>query len=391
MRVTGRLKDFGTSERGLAMPVAMVSLVILSAFVITFAILGKSDPTIAANQMQTAQALRLADSGLQLALWGLTNSTDPSGLGVNLAALAHDGTAAGGNYNGANFVTVGATGGFTVRVAWEPSNARYERSVTAVGWTPSKDAGFTNSHRKIQAVVQMGVIPPLDPPCVLCVAGEALVNGSAASFNTSIGGCPGTNPPRYAVQTVQPLQYNANPSFLGYGTRGPGAITQTNDTSQFKYTPDVLAKIKLIAQANGTYYQGAVSSLPASGIVYIDTMDGTPFSGLTPPGRDGSLNLSGNGTFNGIVIVNGSVNITGTRIINGLVYGLNDLTVSGNVVVNGAMVSENRRDTSSTNVDTDFAGNVTLNYNCNNIRGLPFVSTNWVVKDGAYLEQEGAN
>ena len=74
-----------------------------------------------------------------------------------------------------------------------------------------------------------------------------------------------------------------------------------------------------------------------------------------------------------------------------LIYSLNDMSVSGNVVVNGAMISENRRDTSSTNVDTDFAGNVTLNYNCGNIRGLPFVSTNWVVKDGAYLEQEGAN
>ena len=282
-------------------------------------------------------------------------------------------------------------GGFTVKITWEPGNAKFERTVTAVGWLPSKDANTMNSHRKIQAVVQMGQITPLDPPCVLCVVGEADVNGSAALFNTATGGCSGTNPPTYAVQTVQPLSYNAHPSFLGYGTTGDAAVHQGADPSEFKYPAAILQKIKQIAQANGTYYTGNRTSLPPDGIIYIDTTDGTPFSDSTPPGHEGSLTLTGNTVFNGIVVVNGSVNISGTPVINGMIYSLNDMSVSGNVVVNGAMISENRRDTSSTNVDTDFAGNVTLNYNCGNIRGLPFVSTNWVVKDGMYLEQEGAN
>ena len=369
---------------------AMMMLVVLTSLMVAFAVLAKTEPSIAANQLRTAQALRLADSGLQRALWALTNSTDPTGHGANLTAMAHDGTPVAGAYDGTQFIAMG-NGGFTVKITWEPGNAKFERTVTAVGWLPSKDGNAMNSHRKIQAVVQMGQITPLDPPCVLCVVGEADVNGSAALFNTATGGCSGTNPPTYAVQTVQPLSYNAHPSFLGYGTTGDAAVHQGADPSEFKYPAAILQKIKQIAQANGTYYTGNRTSLPPDGIIYIDTTDGTPFSDSTPPGHEGSLTLTGNTVFNGIVVVNGSVNISGTPIINGMIYSLNDLSVSGNVLVNGAMISENRRDTSSTNVDTDFAGNVTLNYNCGNIRGLPFVSTNWVVKDGAYLEQEGAN
>ena len=67
------------NARGVAMPLAMVMLVVLSALMVSFAVLARSEPMIASNQMQTAQALRLADSGLQLAMWAMSNSTDPSG------------------------------------------------------------------------------------------------------------------------------------------------------------------------------------------------------------------------------------------------------------------------------------------------------------------------
>ena len=71
---------------------AMMMLVVLTSLMVAFAVLAKTEPSIAANQLRTAQALRLADSGLQRALWALTNSTDPTGHGANLTAMAHDGT-----------------------------------------------------------------------------------------------------------------------------------------------------------------------------------------------------------------------------------------------------------------------------------------------------------
>ena len=69
-------------------------------------------------------------------------------------------------------------------------------------------------------------------------------------------------------------------------------------------------------------------------------------------------------------------------------YALNDLSVSGTVTVNGGMVSENRRDTSSTNIDTDYSGNIQMNYDCSKIQNIPF-TTAWVVKTGGYSESEG--
>jgi hypothetical protein len=217
------------------------------------------------------------------------------------------------------------------------------------------------------------------------------VNGSAATFDSSTGGCPGSTAPSYAIQTVQPLQYNANPTFKGYGTTGAAALNQTTNTTQFKYSSDSLAKFKAYAQAAGTYYQGAVTSLPTGAgpfVVFVDTVDGSDFSNSTPVSNDGSLSISGSGTFNGTVIVAGTATLAGSYTINGLVYSLNDLSVSGTVTVNGAMVSENRRDSSSTNIDTDYSGNINMQFNCANIRNIPF-SSNWVVKTGGYLEQSG--
>jgi hypothetical protein len=376
------------NERGVAMPLALILLVVVSAMMVAFAVLANTEPMIASNQQRTAQALSLADSGMQLALWALSNPTD--GHGLDSTVMTHDGSTVAGTYDGTHFVALGGTGGFTVQVTWDAGNGTYERTVTAVGWTPAKDADFLNSHRKIHAIVQLGVVPPLDPPCVLCVAGEVQVNGSAATLNSASGGCPGMNPPATAVQTVQALRTNGSPRFDGYGTTGTAATLATPDTNQYKYPADSLAKLKAIAQANGTYYRGSVSSIPSSGIIYVDTVDGTAFTQSTPTSNDGVLNFSGSGDFSGTIVVAGTVNLSGTHTINGLVYSLNDLSVSGHITVNGGMISENRRDSSSTNIDTDVSGSVTLNYDCPKIRSAGGqLSQAWIVKTGGYLETEG--
>ena len=193
---------------------------------------------------------------------------------------------------------------------------------------------------------------------------------------------------------MQALSYNAHPTFTGYGTSGTGAINQTTNPGQFEYSATSLAQFKAYAQAQGTYYQGAVTSLPSGPgpyVVYIDTVDGSTFSNSTPTSNDGSLSLSGSTTFNGTVIVAGTINLAGTTTINGLVYSQNDLSISGHVTVNGALVSENRRDSSSTNIDTDFSGNITMNFNCTNVQNSTnlLLGSNWVVKNGGYLETAG--
>ena len=377
------------NHRGVALPLAMVSLVVLTGMMVAFAILARSEPQIAGNQKQTAQALRLADSGLQMAMWALSNPTHASGL--DPTTMLHTGAVVVGRYDGTQVISMGTLGAFTVRITWEPGNGTYERTVTSVGWLPTQDGNFVNSHRKIQAVVQQGHTPPLDPPCVLCVAGEVQVNGTAASFNSATGACPGKAAPTTATQTLADVATTGHPSFIGFGTTGAAARGISADTSQFKYSADSLSKFKEYAKSQGTYYQGTRTNLPSGPgpfIVFIDTVDGSDFTSSTSTANEGRLNLAGGGYFNGTVIVAGAVNISGNNTINGLVYSLNDVTISGNTTVNGGVISENRRDTSSTSIDTDISGNVTMLFNCGNIRNLPW-SFNWVVKTGGYLEQAG--
>src|SRR5207244_12647137 len=73
-------------ERGIAFPMAMIVMVILTSLMIAFAVLTTSESQIASSQMASAQARALAESGLERALWAMTTgeaSTPPSGSLVN--------------------------------------------------------------------------------------------------------------------------------------------------------------------------------------------------------------------------------------------------------------------------------------------------------------------
>jgi hypothetical protein len=388
--VIRRFQQAVGGERGVALPLALITLVTLTALMVAFTVLANSEPTIAANQQRAAQARALADSGVQLAAWALTNSTDARGI----PALANGATAAS-PYDGASLITLGGTGGFTLHVS-NPASSATERAVTAVGWVPSIDGDHTNPHRKIQVILQMGVVRPLDPPCAICVGGDSQVGGNAVVDSRS-NGCGGANPPATAVQSSGITAIAGSGDVYGYGNSTKNESTDYADgaaASAFKYSTAELAQLKSVAQANGTYYQGAISSLPASGVVYIDTTTGAPYTSSTSDSEAGSLDLSSNGTFNGIIIVSGSISLAGTRTFNGLIYSLNDITVTGNVTVNGALVSENRKDTSSTNIDSAATGSVVVNYNCDYVRNggdssHRTLSTKWIVKPGTYFETAG--
>src|SRR5688572_18876847 len=117
------------NERGVALPMAMITLVLLTTLMLAFAVLSQTEPVIAANQLRTTQARALAESGFELAVWGLTNSTDPAGLASPLASPPP------APYNGTAFTTLSGIGGFTVLVANGPDAD--SRRITSVGWTPT--------------------------------------------------------------------------------------------------------------------------------------------------------------------------------------------------------------------------------------------------------------
>src|SRR5882672_1446750 len=128
MSVTG-IRTTITNERGVALPMALITLVLLTTLMLAFAVLSQTEPVIAANQLRVSQARALAESGFEYAVWALTNSTDPQGLDSPLAS-----SPAPSPFDGTAFATLGSTGGFTVRVTNGPDPD--SRTITAVGWTP---------------------------------------------------------------------------------------------------------------------------------------------------------------------------------------------------------------------------------------------------------------
>jgi hypothetical protein len=370
-------------ERGIALPLAMMMMVSLMALMLSFAVLAQHEPTIAANHSHAQQALQMANSGVERTLWALANAADTDGIPTSPTTAATP-------YNGSHYFTVGVNGGFTVQVT--PGATSSERTVTAIGWSPN-NTGASKAHRKVQ-VIALAPPPPLNPPCAICVAGSTQVGGSAV-VDSRGNGCGAASPPTTAVRSSQTTTVAGSGDVYGYGndTKNESGADYASgaDSSQFLYNQSNIDALKAIAQANGTYYRGPQTSIPTTGgVIFIDTVDGSTFTSSTADSNAGSLTLNGNSTYPGIIIVAGTITLTGTTTFNGLVYALNDISVAGNVTVNGALASENRKDTSSTNIDSSATGSVRVNYNCSNVAtggGTVTLPTSWTVKSQSYAEQ----
>jgi len=94
--------------------------------------------------------------------------------------------------------------------------------------------------------------------------------------------------------------------------------------------------------------------------IYTSIDASTPMSGLTwVEPQSGSLNIAGNYTGSGIMIIRGNVHISGTIDFSGIIYVIGDLTITGTVATSGSVLAE-------TDVlldpDTQLKGTVDLTY-----------------------------
>ncbi|PYM44883.1 MAG: hypothetical protein DME14_21530, partial [Candidatus Rokuibacteriota bacterium] len=187
-----------TDERGIAFPMAMIVLTVLMALMAAFAFLATSEPQIAANHMASVQARSLAESGLERALWALTQgeaSPAPAGTLVNSGPPNYT-LAIAPPYDGSTFVSVSSAGGFKVTVSELTPPVINQKVVTAVGFVPND----TNPVAVKKITAKVTRIKWIDPYCGLCagaetppggateidVGGNATVNGSGSSHN--VGG-----------------------------------------------------------------------------------------------------------------------------------------------------------------------------------------------------------
>jgi hypothetical protein len=417
-------------ERGVALPMALMTLSLLTTLLLVFGVLAQTEPIIAANQLRVTQARALAESGFEHAVWALSEGvlarehipplTLPAGA---LDTPLPSPTPA--PFDGSVFTVAGFTGGYTVTVT-TPAGRPNERLIVSTGWTPNNTAADkrTKAHRTIQAVVSRIPNLGLNAPCALCVKGNLGVAGSAtidATADTTCGHKVGT--------------YNAGTLTLGpraeiKGADGNAIANASTDylTDQaastfdsFTLSASNLDQLKKLASANGTYfgpgyttttnssgqttptsstYDGAVNLTTANkvknGIVFIDTISGNNVGASPDPADFAHAKIGGNpflaGDFMGWIVVNGSLTIAGSMKINGLVYVVGDFAynATGTGEINGLAISQNVHDAAtsiSSDDDLEAKHNTRVKFHCANARSLSYVPQTFTLEPGTYCER----
>jgi Tfp pilus assembly protein PilX len=398
-----RLNMLIRSQRGVALPMALLTMLILSALIIAFSMMAASEPVLANNQLRVAQARAIAESGVERAIWGLNNQANANGIPNPLGTPAAP-------YDGTTAIPVTITGVqvgvFTVSVT--NGATATERNIVSTGWTPTNTGTGPKVKQKIQVTV-FQIRPLSNLPSALTVRGEIAVGGNAlidSRSDTSCGNKAGT---------MSKGSTDVSGSADIYGADGNNVRNESGDIVQnvpdstfndYTYSNVELDALKALAKQNGTYFQGTVafnsSNRMPNGIVYVDTVSGenidkngpntTPTSDLASVNINGNAPLDGSGIFSGMLIVAGSLSITGNFQMHGLVYALNDFTYlgTGTGQIVGAVMSQNVRDVSATTIDTASSGNSTIIWNCNYVKtGGGQVPPTFTIQTGSYKEVSG--
>ena len=419
-----RVLSVVVEQRGTALPLAMLTLIILSALIIGFSVLGSSEPTIANNQLRVAQARAAAEAGVERAVWALNRGLAAPPNNIDGIPSPLVGTALA-PYDGSQLLTL-ATGGNTIggfRVTVRAGATIYERTIEAVGWVPNDTTVGPKTRQKITVTVFNPLFIMRDPPAALTVRGELQVGGNSFVDSSQDVSCG----PKFGTLTSGQTSPGGSSDMRGAGdTRTNflfdaqnGAIpTTANDMVQnvattafepFMLTNPDIDALRAFAKARGTYLRGSQSfnasnQLP-EGLVFVDTVSGTDITaeGVTPATLStdfasvdihGGAGAGADGAFNGWLFVNGALSIDGNFLMNGFVYAQNDISYHGTGTgqLNGAMVSRNIRDTSSTSIDSDLLGNATIVYDCKKAKtGGGSISAKWLIKGGSYKEVSGSS
>ena len=374
-------------QRGIALPLALVVLALLTSLTLAFLAMSSTEPVIAMNLKGGEEALALAEGGLERALWALANS------GVATYGLANPLPAQVPTpFNGQQLVVLGGSGAYTITVA--AGAGPNDRTITARGYVvrngvvvpeqPAQLANFDIAARRavqIRATARPVGGPGMDPPGALTVAGtvqmsgNSLVDGNDSADGTD-NGCHKAGVTNRTTTTLSDGTVINNSISTGGSSSTVGTPAQQSLTpAQFEpytFSDAQLAAIKALAQSQGTYIQPSSNAQfnldVVNGLMFVDTVNGQPLG--TPPDASKLANVKITSANNsGWLIVMGSIRIDGNVTYNGFIYARNDLSYKGTGTggIHGAVVTGNIVDSVATVVDTDASGNSQIYYDCTQV------------------------
>ena len=267
MRSHWAFKPF-IDERGIALPMALIFVALLTTLMLSFAVLSQTEAVIGSNHMLATQARTQAESGFERAVWALSQGVLNPGATGSLASPLP--SPVPGPYDGATFVQSGATGGFLVAIE---NVSNLERRVRSQGCVPNCTAGDRRGHRLIEAIVERFPDLDLDAPCALCVRGQVSVGGNAlvtALTDTSCGNKKG-------AVAADAINISGSADIFGADgntTSNQGTDLAANQTDPTTFdgvtlTPKHFQKLREISKLNGTYFgpgypNGTPATSPAS-------------------------------------------------------------------------------------------------------------------------------
>ena len=382
-------------QRGAVLPLAMISLIVLSAVLLGLSLLTGQEPLIAANHVMIVQAQAMAEAGLARALWAL--STPESADGIPWGAPA------GAPYDGSRFIGVttevgAALGGFRLTVG---GNGDRQREVTATGLVPGDTGPLGRARQDITATLVRLRFPA--PPAGLTVRGDLTIGAGVIVDARADGSCGD----------------RAGTWSAGVTTTGAGAQVhgRTGDTATSNEPTDIphmqpadafdtlafstaeLQALKVVARVRGTYYQGAVTfdasrKIP-DGVIFVDTTSGRPITDATAVADLAAVSIGDGATrpgesFRGWIIVNGSLSIAGDVTLQGLTYVADRLHQAGTARLVGAAMAGHVRSAAPSLVEARPPGDAALVWDCEAGRtGGGRIPQRWMVKPGSYRETAG--
>jgi hypothetical protein len=377
-----QLRCLLSDRQGIALPLALIVLTLLTSLSLAFLAMSTSEPMIATNLKRGEAALALAEAGIERAIWALSNPT-----ATGLTDLTQIPTA----YSGLTLFQIGQAGYSVALTGTGPVLITARGFVLRDGVAlPAQPAQLAQADIAAQRRVQLQVTAPgavggpaapsdMKLPGALTVAGSVQMSGnSLVDGRDQAAGTPNSCAKKGGVTirdkttlsdgTEINNTINLGGSASAIGTPAQQELSYT-DFAPFVYGDAQIAALKTLAQQQGTYIQPTSSSQfhldVVNGLMFIDTVNGQALGTPPDPSKLASVKITGANN-SGWLIVMGSVRIDGNVTYNGFIYAHNDLSYKGTGAggIFGGVLTGNMVDTVATVVDTDASGNSKIYFDC---------------------------